>query len=271
MELEQAQVCAFGMTRRRDVAAEDDPALGELVACFAPVSRLVGKTWALHLEKVTRVSPEENLGDDPRLGRASARARASGSIYDAEHFFDAWRDDRAYALECLRGRGRGRRRERHALRHQRLEPAARRSPRRRPRSVAALGDRVAVGIHTHNDAECGVANSLAAVEAGATLVQGTINGYGERCGNANLVSILPALQLKLGLRRASPPERLRAADRDRALRRRALQPARRTPTSPTSAATPSPTRAACTSPGSRPTRARSSTSTRSWSATAARS
>ena len=113
--------------------------------------------------------------------------------------------------------------------------------------VEALGDRVEVGIHTHNDAECAVANSLAAVDAGARLVQGTMNGYGERCGNANLVSILPALQLKMGYEcvAAGSPA---AADRDLPFRRRALQPAPRTPTSPTSAATPSPTRAACTWP-----------------------
>ncbi len=120
-------------------------------------------------------------------------------------------------------RGRGRRRERDALRHERLEPPARDRRgdgrgRRRARRPGA-----SVGIHTHNDAECGVANSLAAVEAGADLVQGTINGFGERTGNANLISILPALQLKLGYE-CVEPDRLRAADRDRALRRRALQP-----------------------------------------------
>ena len=104
--------------------------------------------------------------------------------------------------------------------------------------------------------------------AGARMVQGTVNGYGERCGNANLVSILPALQLKLGYE-CVPADRLAAADRDRALRRRAHEHRPRTPTSPTSGATRSPTRAACTSPACRPTRAPSSTWTRSWSATAA--
>ena len=143
-------------------------------------------------------------------------------IYDAEHFFDGYRDDSGYALECLRAavdagaenvtlcdtNG-------SSLPHQVAEATAR--GRRR-----ASASEVEVGIHTHNDAECGVANSLAAVDEGARLVQGTINGYGERCGNANLVSILPALQLKMGFecveRRAARP-----ADRDRALHRRALQ------------------------------------------------
>ena len=203
--LEQAQVCGFGMTRRRDVSAEDDPGLGALVSSFAPVCTLVGKTWALHLEKVTRVSRAENLA---MVGDSVAFCRGEGKrvIYDAEHFFDAWREDSAYALECLRAavdagaenvtlcdtNG-------SSLPHQVAEATA--------GVVAELGEEAAIGIHTHNDAECGVANSLAGVRAGATLVQGTMNGYGERCGNANLVSILPALQLKLGYR-CVPEERL---------------------------------------------------------------
>lgn len=204
-ELEQAAVCAFGMTRRRDVGPEDDPALGVLVSSFAPVCTLVGKTWALHLEKVTRVTREENLA---MIGDSVAFCVSEGKrvIYDAEHFFDGWRDDRSYALECLRAaieagaenvtlcdtNG-------SSLPDQVEEVTA--------EVVDALGDRVQVGIHTHNDAECAVANSLAAVRAGAVLVQGTLNGYGERCGNANLVSILPALQLKLG-HECVPSERL---------------------------------------------------------------
>ena len=117
-------------------------------------------------------------------------------IYDAEHFFDAYRDDPDYALRCLLAA---------------LEAGAENvtlcdtNGSSLPPQVAEATARVVaevggerVGIHTHNDAECGVANSLAAVEQGASLVQGTMNGIGERCGNANLVSILPALQLKLG-------------------------------------------------------------------------
>ena len=101
VELRQASVCAFGMTRRRDVAAEDDEALGILAGGFAPVVTLVGKTWKLHLDKVTKVSSEENLA---MIGDSVAFLRAAGKrvIYDAEHFFDGWRDDPGYALECLR-------------------------------------------------------------------------------------------------------------------------------------------------------------------------
>ena len=100
-ELRQAAVCAFGMTRRRDVAPEDDEALRVLADGFAPVCTLVGKTWKLHLEKVTKVSPEENLA---MIADSVAFLRAAGKrvIYDAEHFFDGYREDAEYALECLR-------------------------------------------------------------------------------------------------------------------------------------------------------------------------
>jgi 2-isopropylmalate synthase len=193
---ETAQVAAFGMTRRRDSAAEDDPALRLLADSFAPVCTLVGKTWALHLEKVTQVDPEENL----RMIADSVGWLVSEGkrvIYDAEHFFDAFRDDAAYALRCLRAAAEAGAENvtlcdtnGSSLPSQVAEATA--------HAVTELGDGVEVGIHTHDDAGCGVANALVAVEAGARLVQGTMNGYGERCGNANLISILPALELKLG-------------------------------------------------------------------------
>jgi 2-isopropylmalate synthase len=204
-ELGQATICAFGMTRRRDVAVEDDPALLALVECFVPMVTLVGKTWALHLEKVTKVSREENLAMIAD-SVAFCRERGKRVIYDPEHFFDGYRDDPAYALECL---------------HVATEAGAENVSlcdtngsslpdevgEATAAVVAALGERVEVGIHVHDDAGCGVANSLAAVREGARLVQGTVNGYGERCGNANLVSILPALQLKMGFE-CVDPERL---------------------------------------------------------------
>ena len=193
-ELRQADVCAFGMTRRRDVAPEDDEALRVLADGFAPVCTLVGKTWKLHLEKVTKVSPEENLA---MIADSVAFLRAAGKrvIYDAEHFFDGYREDAEYALECLRAAAEAGAENvtvcdtnGSSLPHQVAEATA-----------AVVADlKVNVGVHCHNDLECGVANSLAGVEAGASLVQGTINGIGERTGNANLTSILPALQLKLG-------------------------------------------------------------------------
>jgi 2-isopropylmalate synthase len=205
LELEQATICAFGMTRRRDVAAEDDEALRTLVECFAPVVTLVGKTWGLHLEKVTKVSREENL---TMIADSVAFCRATGKrvVYDAEHFFDGYRDDARYALECLRAAA-----DAGAENLTLCDTNGSSLPDQVAAGTAAvvteLGEGVEVGIHVHNDAECGVANSLAAVREGARLVQGTVNGYGERCGNANLVSILPALQLKMGFD-VVPDERL---------------------------------------------------------------
>jgi 2-isopropylmalate synthase len=196
-----ADVAAFGMTRRRDVAAQDDPGLRTLAACFAPVCTIVGKTWGLHLEKVTRVSREENLA---MIAESVAFLAEAGKrvIYDAEHLFDAWRDDPAYALACLRAA---------AAAGAEVVTLCDTNGATLPHEVgavtaevvAALGG-VPVAIHAHNDAECGVANSLAAVLAGATMVQGTLNGYGERCGNANLTSIIPTLELKLGRRCLGP-------------------------------------------------------------------
>ena len=202
---ECAEIAAFGMTRRRDVGADEDPALRLLADCFAPVCTLVGKTWALHLEKVTRVDPEENL----RMIEESVRfLRDAGKrvIYDAEHFFDAFRDDPAYALRCLRAAVDGGA-ENVTLCDTNGSSLPAQVSDTTAHVVAELGSDVAIGIHTHDDSGCGVANSLVAVEQGARLVQGTMNGYGERCGNANLVSILPALQLKMGIE-CVPQDRL---------------------------------------------------------------
>ena len=196
LELEQATVCAFGSTRRRDLRAEDDPALQTLVAAFTPVVTLVGKTWGLHLEKVTKVSREENLAmiaDSVRF----CREQGKRVVHDAEHFFDAYRDDAAYALACLEASIEAGA-ENVALCDTNGSSLPDQIAAATADVVARLGDRVEVGIHVHDDAGCGVANSLAAVREGARTVQGTVNGYGERCGNANLTSILPALQLKMG-------------------------------------------------------------------------
>jgi 2-isopropylmalate synthase len=191
-----AAVAAFGMTRRRDRAADEDEALRLLADSFAPVCTLVGKTWSLHLEKVTQVDPDENL----RMIADSVGFLAGQGkrvIYDAEHFFDAFRDDPSYALRCLRAAADAGA-ENVTLCDTNGSSLPSQVSDATARVVAELGDSVQVGIHTHDDAGCGVANTLVAVEAGARLVQGTMNGYGERCGNANLISILPALDLKLG-------------------------------------------------------------------------
>jgi 2-isopropylmalate synthase len=196
LELRQATIAAFGMTRRRDIAAEDDAALGVLVRSFAPVVCLVGKSWRLHVDKVIKVSAEENLA---MIADSIAFLRAEGKrpVFDAEHFFDGYRDDDAYALECVRAAA-----EAGAENVTLCDTNGGNLPgfvaEATAAAVAGLAGKCEVGIHTHNDSECAVANSLAAVEAGARLVQGCVNGYGERCGNANLASILPALQLKMG-------------------------------------------------------------------------
>jgi 2-isopropylmalate synthase len=191
----RADVCAFGMTRRRDVRADADAALRTLAESFAPVCTLVGKTWGLHLEKVVKVGRDENLA---MIGESVAFLLAQGKrvIYDAEHFFDGWRDDPAYAIACLRAAA-----DAGAENLTLCDTNGASLPADIAAAVRAVRDALpdaAIGIHCHNDAECGVANSLAAVAEGATLVQGTMNGYGERCGNANLTSIVPSLQLKLG-------------------------------------------------------------------------
>jgi 2-isopropylmalate synthase len=203
-DLGATKVAAFGMTRRRGAAPDADPAMRGLAGCFAPVVTIVGKTWDLHLEKVTKVTREENLA---MIEESVAFLVREGKevVYDAEHFFDAFAAHPDYALECLRAARAG--------------GAAWITPcdtngATLPSTVAAVIRRlraeipdVRLGIHTHNDAECGVANSLAAVEEGARMVQGTVNGYGERCGNANLISIIPALTLKMGYETLEP-ERL---------------------------------------------------------------
>ncbi len=202
--LAHAEIVAFGMTHRRGIEAAADDGLRVLAECFAPVCTLVGKASPLHVEKVLRVSREENL---QMIGASIAFLVSVGkrALLDAEHFFDGYALDAHYALECLRAAA-GAGAERVVLCdtnggslptyvHQVVEEVH-----------AALPD-VALGIHTHDDAGCAVANTLVAVEAGATQVQGTINGIGERTGNANLVTIIADLQLKLG-KEALEPEQL---------------------------------------------------------------
>ena len=191
----KAKIAAFGMTRRRDTTADTDPALRDMAASFVPVATIVGKTWDLHLQKVLKVDRAENLAiiED---SVAFLVGQGKEVIYDAEHFFDAYRAHPAYALDCLKAAAAG-----GASWVTPCDTNGGTLPTQMAQIVAAvraaLPD-VQLGIHTHNDAECGVANSLAAVDQGARMVQGTINGYGERCGNANLVSIIPSLALKMG-------------------------------------------------------------------------
>ena len=204
VELENATIAAFGMTRRRDRAAADDEALTVLTSSFAPAVCLVGKSSPLHVEKVIRVSREENLA---MIADSFAFCREQGkrAIFDAEHFFDGYREDSAYALECVAAAVEGGA-ENVTLCDTNGGSLPSFVAEATAAVVAAVGAGVEIGIHTHDDSGCGVANSLAAVEAGARLVQGCVNGYGERCGNANLASILPALQLKMGFEVVTPEQ-----------------------------------------------------------------
>lgn len=195
VDLGATKVSAFGMTRARGVAAADDPVVRTLAESWAPISCVVGKTWALHVEKVLKVDREENL----RMIDESIRfLRSEGKevVYDAEHFFDAYAEHPDYALDCLRAAA-----DAGAGTVVLCDTNGATLPVEVGHVVQAvrlaLGDRVDLGIHAHNDSACAVANSLVAVEKGVTHVQGTINGYGERCGNADLCAIIPSLKLKM--------------------------------------------------------------------------
>jgi 2-isopropylmalate synthase len=198
MTWQTAKLAAFGSTRHRSNTAATDPNLLELVRAETPVVTLFGKSWLLHVTEVLGATPAENLdmiGDSVRFIVDEGREL----VYDAEHFFDGYKSDPEYALSTLRAaRDAGARTlvlcdtNGGTLTTELVEilTAVR----------AAIGDdSITWGIHTHNDAELAVANSIAAVQAGVRHVQATINGYGERCGNANMVSILANLALKTAL------------------------------------------------------------------------
>ena len=193
-DLGAARVCAFGMTRRRSMQCEDDPGMRALVDAKTPCITIVGKTWDYHATKVLNVSLDENLemiADSVRFC-----AEHADIVYDAEHFFDGYAANADYALSTLGSA---------------VEGGAKwlvlcdTNGGTLPEQIAAVtkhvqqtfADRgVTVGIHTHNDGDLAVANSLSAVDAGAGHVQGTINGIGERCGNADLISVMANLKLK---------------------------------------------------------------------------
>jgi 2-isopropylmalate synthase len=194
-KLEHARIAAFGMTRRRDCRPENDPGLAELARCFAPVCTVVGKSSPLHVEVVVRVSPEENLA---MIAESVAFLVGEGKrvILDAEHFFDGYAEDPSFAIECVRAAA-----EAGAERVALCDTNGGSLPMQVQAVVGTMHEtlpELALGIHTHDDSGCAVANSLVAVHAGATQVQGTINGIGERTGNANLVTLIADLQLKMG-------------------------------------------------------------------------
>jgi 2-isopropylmalate synthase len=204
VKLKTARLATFGMTRRKGIKAENDANLATMVATRVPVCTIVGKSWDLHVTEGLRTTLEENLAmiaDSVRFLKKSKRE----VIYDAEHFFDGYKANPDYAIKTLQAAA---------------EAGAdclvlcETNGGAMPHEVAEIVDAVRratttpIGIHTHNDAGMAVANTIMAVVHGAMQVQGTINGYGERTGNADLMVIVPNLMLKLG-RRALPPGQLK--------------------------------------------------------------
>jgi 2-isopropylmalate synthase len=193
-KFKHAKVAAFGSTRRANTKCKDDPQIDMLIKANTPVVTLVGKTWSLHVREVIRTTPEENLamiGDSVRFFKEHGKE----VVYDAEHFFDGYKDDPRYAMASLQ-----------AAQDSGVDIAVLCDTNggTMPGEVSRITAEVikqmkcAVGIHTHNDSGVGVANALAAIEAGAVQVQGTINGYGERTGNCNMTTVIPCLVLKMG-------------------------------------------------------------------------
>lgn len=199
--LKNSEIVAFCSTRRPNLDAAEDKMLQAILAAGTSWVTIFGKSWDLHVQETLKTSPEENLAmirDTIEYLRSQGRK----VIYDAEHWFDGYKHNRRYALQTLRTA---------------LEAGAKwlvlcdtnggTLPHEISQTVTELIDAIPelksgkigqLGIHTHNDSGTAVANAIAAVRAGATMVQGTINGYGERCGNANLCTLIPNLQLKLG-------------------------------------------------------------------------
>jgi len=204
MEWRRAKIAAFGATCRAGGGPEDDANIRALLDSGAPVCTVVGKSWTMHVIDVLRTTLDENLRIIEK-SLAYLRANDRRVVYDAEHFFDGYRADRAYAMETLRAAVRG-----GAETLVLCDTNGGSLPWQIAEVVRAVKAELGhpLGIHAHNDSDCAVANSLSAVAEGAIQVQGTVNGYGERCGNANLVSIIPALELKMGLK-ALPEGRLR--------------------------------------------------------------
>lgn len=194
LNLSQAIVVAFGSTRRAGVAVEEDGNIRALINSNTPAVAVVGKSWDLHVHHVLNTSLEENLqliADSVRYLKGQGRE----VVYDAEHFFDGYKADPAYAMKTLAAA---------AEAGADVLVLCDTNGGSLPSAVADVVREVrratstTLGIHAHNDSELAVANTLVAVERGVSHVQGTMNGYGERCGNANLCSIIPTLKLKMG-------------------------------------------------------------------------
>ena len=196
LNLENSKVVAFGSTHRPKYQVDEDTTMKALLDSKAEIVTIFGKTWDFHVTEALKISFEENL-DLIHNSIAYLKRHVQKVFFDAEHFFDGYRGNPEYAMHCLSA----------------AQDAGAdclvlcdTNGGRLPNDVRSIVDsviktvRIPVGIHAHNDSECAVANSVVAVESGAAQVQGTVNGLGERCGNANLCSLIPDLQIKLGIR-----------------------------------------------------------------------
>ncbi len=195
LNLSHAQLVAFASTRRPKIKAEKDPSLRALLEAETKVVTIVGKSWDLHVTQVLGTTLEENLG---MIADSIGYLKSQGRLvfFDAEHFFDGYKANPEYALKALKAAA-----DAGADCIILCDTNGGAMPQEVASAIAVATREAGVplGIHAHNDAELATANTLAAVEAGVTQVQGTINGYGERCGNANLCSIIPTLKLKMGI------------------------------------------------------------------------
>ena len=195
LKLNHSTLAAFGSTRKARITPEQDPNLNALLEAGTSVITLVGKTWDLHVTRVLETNLEENLS---MISDSIAFLKRKGKrvFFDAEHFFDGFKANQSYAMECVKAA---------ANAGAECVILCDTNGGTLPNEVTGIVTKarsetlVELGIHAHNDAEVAVANTLAAVQAGATQVQGTANGYGERCGNANIFSIIANLKLKLGI------------------------------------------------------------------------
>ena len=193
--LKHAKLAAFSMTRRAGGATDSDANMQALITAGAPVATIVGKAWDFHVSHALGTTLEENLAM-VRDTIAFLRPKMDEVLFDAEHFFDGFRANREYALATLRAAESA---GAHWLVLCDTNGGTLPADLVQILRVVKGSVKTPLGIHVHNDAECAVANSLAAVAEGVGQVQGTINGFGERCGNANLVSIIPSLALKMGI------------------------------------------------------------------------
>jgi 2-isopropylmalate synthase len=202
LKLKHARLAAFGSTRYARNTVEDDPNVNALLEAETPVVTIFGKSWKLHTERALGVTEEQNLAMiSETVGHIKKQGREV--IYDAEHFFDGYEAGADFALRTIEAA-----KEAGADLLVLCDTNGGTLTNRLAEIFSEVRKRFdgIIGIHTHNDSELAVANTITAVELGSTHVQGTINGYGERCGNANLCSIIPILELKLGHTTVGPEQ-----------------------------------------------------------------